>query len=333
MDKYEMLRRVSRTFALSIEQLPGILRDSITLAYLLLRVSDCLEDCDTIPVEEKPNLLRLWTAILGKVEPVESLLNRIAYLDGEHDDEIRVAQHADYVLNQYSHLPIEIQKIITPHVQKTSLGMAKWQEHGPYVETEAEMDDYMHYVAGVVGYLLTDVFSWYSPRFARMKDEMMPLAREYGLGLQTVNVIRGMRKDYERGWVYVPRSYYEPLGLTRDSLFLPENLDLSMQVVAHLADKAEKHLANGLEYLLSFPFWQHQIRLACMWPLFFAVKTLALSRNNDKVILEEVKMSRDQVKEIVLKTKLMGWSNNWVAHYYQELSVPPVRQYALLQTA
>src|SRR5215210_5869283 len=40
--EYEMLRAVSRTFALSIEQLPRVLRDSITIAYLLLRVSDCL---------------------------------------------------------------------------------------------------------------------------------------------------------------------------------------------------------------------------------------------------------------------------------------------------
>ncbi|MCE1253501.1 MAG: squalene/phytoene synthase family protein [Anaerolineae bacterium] len=322
MDKYEMLRRVSRTFALSIEQLPGILRDAITLAYLLLRVSDCLEDCDGIPVPEKPELLRLWATILENGQPVETLLKRIAHLDGLHDDEIRVAQNADYLLKQYERLPQELRNIITPHVCRTSLGMASWQEHGPFVDDEAEMDDYMFYVAGVVGYLLTDVLAWYSPLFERLKNKMMPLAREYGLGLQTVNIIRGMRKDYERGWVYIPRSYYEPLGLTRDSLFLPENLNLSMRVVAMLADKAEKHLANGLEYLLSIPIWLHAIRLSCMWPLLFAVRTLALSRLNKQVILDEVKMSRNQVKEIVLKTRFMGWSNQWLETYYQQLSKP-----------
>jgi farnesyl-diphosphate farnesyltransferase len=325
MDKYEMLRRVSRTFALSIEQLPGILRDSITLAYLLLRVSDCLEDCDTIPVEDKPRLLRLWTAVLDRAEPVDALISKIAYLDGSNDAEIQVAQAADYVLDQFHRLPSELQRIIKLHVQETSLGMARWQEHGPFVETEAEMDDYMFYVAGVVGYLLTDVFAWHSSHFAILKSKVMPLAREYGLGLQTVNIIRGMRKDYDRGWVYVPRTFYERFGLTRDGLFQPENIDKSIQVVNLMADKAERHLANGMAYLTSFPIWQHQIRLACMWPLFFAVKTLALSRNNTGVILEEVKMSRQEVKDIMFKTKLMGWSNDWLRSYYKELSTPPLQ--------
>jgi farnesyl-diphosphate farnesyltransferase len=255
------------------------------------------------------------------------LVSRIAYLDGTNDAEIQVVQQAKYILDQFGHLPPELQKIIKMHVQETSLGMAKWQEHGPYVETEAEMDDYMFYVAGVVGYLLTDVFAWHSSRFAMLKEKVMPLAREYGLGLQTVNILRGLRKDYERGWVYVPRTFYEQFGLTRDSLFFPENLDKSLQVVNLLADKAERHLSNGMIYLTSFPVWQHQIRLACMWPLFFAVKTLALSRNNASVILEEVKMSRQEVKDIMFKTKLMGWSNDWLCHYYQELLIPPIQSH------
>ena len=206
MDKYEMLRQVSRTFALSIEQLPGILRDSISLAYLLLRISDCLEDCETIPTGDKAGLLRLWCSVLEKTEPVDQLVSKIAYLNGENDAEIYVTQHVEYVMEEFARLPMEVQNILISHVKTTTLGMARWQEHGPFVETEDEMDDYMHCVAGIVGYLLTDVFAWYSPRFAKIKDFVMPLSREFGLGLQTVNVLRGMRKDYERGWVYIPRT-------------------------------------------------------------------------------------------------------------------------------
>ena len=320
MEKYEMLRQVSRTFALSIEQLPGILRDSITLAYLLLRVSDCLEDCELIPAKDKPELLRLWVKVLEKTESVEQLVENISYLDSKDDAEIYVAQNANYVLNELSRLPVDLQNILITHVKETTLGMARWQEHGPFVEDEAEMDDYMHCVAGIVGYLITDIFAWYSPGFAKIKEKVMPLSREYGLGLQTVNILRGMRKDYERGWVYVPKSYYEKVGLTRDSMFLPENLDKSMQVIDMLANKAERHLINGMTYLTSLPAWQHQIRLSCMWPLFFAVKTLALSRNNAAVILQEVKITRNQVKDIIVKTRLLGWSNNWLKYFYKELS-------------
>ncbi len=322
MNHHEMLRGVSRTFALSIEQLPQILRDSITVSYLLLRVSDCLEDHETMVPKQKADLLRLWAHALGGDVPIENLTSNIADLDGS-DPEIYVAQQAQVIIEQLYNLPPEIQESIVERVNRTSLGMARWQDHGPFVENEEEMDDYMHQVAGRVGYLLTDIFAWHSPIIRERKEQLMPLAREYGLALQTVNIIRGMRKDYERGWVYVPRTFYEQVGLTRDTLFTPENLDKAMQVVDMLANKAENHLWHGMTYITAFPRHQHRIRLACMWPLFFAVRTLAISRNNANVLLTEAKMGRDQVKKIMLNTKYFGWSNHWLVRYYKYLARPP----------
>jgi len=317
----ELLKKVSRTFALSIEQLPNILRDSITISYLLLRVSDCLEDNDKIPVDRKPELLRLWAEVLDGTKHVDELISRISYLDGQ-DPEVYVAQNADHIIRLQEKLPQEIQKIIIERVGQTSIGMARWQEHGPFVENEEEMDDYMHQVAGLVGYLLTEIFAWYSSVIRQRKEELMPLAREYGLALQTVNIIRGMRKDYERGWVFVPRTFYERVGLTRDGLFDPKNLDKAIQVVNMLADKAENHLWKGITYITAFPPLQHRIRLGCMWPFFFAVKTLAISRNNANVILKGAKISRKQVRDIMVRTTYFGWSNRWLLRYYKDLSVP-----------
>jgi len=321
MNQYEILRKVSRTFALSVEQLPQILRDAITVSYLLLRVSDCLEDREEMEVERKAQLLRLWTRVLSRETPPESLIDRISDLD-HTDPEVYVAQHADEIIEQLYELPSEIQEAVILRVIETSLGMARWQEHGPFVENEEALDDYMHQVAGRVGYLLTDIFAWYSPIIHERRAQLMPLAREYGLALQTVNVIRGMRKDYERGWVFVPRTFYEQVGLTRDGLFDPANIDRALKVVDMLADKAERHLRYGTGYITAFPRRYHRIRLACMWPLFFAVKTLAVSRSNVNVLLAEAKMSRDQVKRIIRDTKLLGWSNHWLGWYYKYLARP-----------
>jgi hypothetical protein len=58
----------------------------------------------------------------------------------------------------------------------------------------------------------------------------------------------------------------------------------------------------------------------CVWPLFFAVRTLAISRDNVNVLLSEAKMSREDVKNIIRDTKLMGWSNRWLNRYYTHLS-------------
>ena len=58
MQLRETLRNVSRTFAISIEQLPLALRDAVTIAYLLFRVSDCLEDHAELEPGQKTELLR-----------------------------------------------------------------------------------------------------------------------------------------------------------------------------------------------------------------------------------------------------------------------------------
>jgi len=321
MNQYKMLRQVSRTFALSIEQLPKALREILTVAYLLFRVSDCLEDHEAMGVERKAQLLRLWARVLNGEVPPQNLTDRISDLD-PGDPEVDVAQHAGEIIEQLYQLPPEVQEVVRLHVIETSRGMARWQEHGPFVEDEEALDDYMHQVAGRVGYLLTDAFAWYLPAIRERKTELMPLAREFGLALQTVNVIRGMHKDYQRGWVFVPRTFYEQFGLTRDGLFDPANADATLKVVDMLADKAERHLRHGMSYIQAFPRRYHRIRLACMWPYFFAVKTLALSRNNVNVLLAEAKVGRDQVKRIVRDTKLFGWSNHWLIWYSQYLARP-----------
>jgi farnesyl-diphosphate farnesyltransferase len=320
MNRYiQMLRMVSRTFTLSIEQLPNDIRDAVALSYLLFRVSDCLEDHATMPAAEKAQLLELWSKILEGQEAAAELTHQLAHLDS-NDPEVYVAQQADDLVDYLNTFPPEIQTIIIDRVNETTLGMARWQRQGPIVKSEAELDDYMYHVAGLVGYLLTDLFAWHSPRIEARKDRLLPLGREFGLALQTVNVIRGLRKDYDRGWIFVPQTFLEQVGLTPDQLFLSDFEERGLQVVRMLADKAEQHLQHGLEYIQTIPRTQHRIRLFCVWPLFFAVKTLAISRNNANVLRDEAKMSRAEVKAIIRDTTLMGWSNRWLNRYYTSLN-------------
>jgi len=159
MNHYEMLRNVSRTFSLSIEQLPPVLRETVTVAYLLFRVSDCLEDHADLVAERKANLLRLWGDIVTGSRPAGDLVNQISELD-DTDPEVYVARRADVVMQYLNTIPEQPRNILASHVYETSQGMARWQEDGPFVTTEEEMDDYMHQVAGRVRYLLTDIFYW-----------------------------------------------------------------------------------------------------------------------------------------------------------------------------
>jgi len=320
MSLQDLLRAASRTFAIGIEQLPGVLCDAGTVAYLLLRVSDYLEDNEDMPAGEKIALLNLWGKIMNGEVKCEELTNQIQNADTTNPDAV-VALHAKDILTRLATLPKEVQEIIRHHVINTTQGMARWIERGSQVNDEADMDDYMFEVAGRVGYLLTHLFAWYSLAIRRKKDLLLPLAREFGLALQTVNVIRGLRKDYERGWVYIPKKFLEAVNLTAQELFQPENHAEAMKVLDMLEDKAERHLHAALACVKSLPPWQHRIRLACIFPLMFAIRTLAISRRNTQVFESEAKITREEVQRIVMDATLWGWSNLWLDSYYQKLSV------------
>lgn len=318
-DLHTMVRLVSRTFALSIEHLPALMRETTTVAYLMFRVSDFLEDNEFMPSERKVELLNLWADVLGGEVDAQALTILLADTDPD-DPEAAVALHADGVLKHLRRLPPALQTFIINEVRETSKGMARWQARGPLVLDEQDLDDYMFEVAGRVGLMLTHIFAWHLKPLRDLKDELLPLAREFGLALQTVNVIRGLHRDYERGWIFVPQSFCSQVGIRPPDLFRPEHLDKAMQVVDMLADKAERHLLRGLDFVKLIPRRYHRIRLAAMWPLFFAVRTLALSRNNAAVLISEAKISRAEVRQIIVDTRQWGWSNRWLDKYYRQLS-------------
>lgn len=57
---YDMLNRVSRSFAVVIQQLPPSLRDAICVFYLVLRALDTVEDDMSIAQDIKVPLLRCF---------------------------------------------------------------------------------------------------------------------------------------------------------------------------------------------------------------------------------------------------------------------------------
>lgn len=316
---WELLRKTSRTFYLSVRQLPEDVGASLCLAYLLLRVSDYLEDNEVMPVERKLEALQRWHDVMSSGAAVEDLCRSLPDIDATHNPDLLAAQNAGVILNGLAAIPEGVRSLIIHHVCDSTRGMARWLKRGPVFNDEADLDDYMHEVAGRVGYLSTEVFAWYYPSIRAQLDRLMPMARETGLALQTVNIIRGLRKDYERGWIYVPESYCSAFNITPEELFNPEYEFQAIQVVDLLAQKAQRHLEIAVDYIRCLPPWLYRLRLACIWPMLFAVRTLAISRKNLAVLVGEVKITRNEVKKIIFDSSLMGWSNRWVTSYYQKL--------------
>ena len=177
--------------------------------------------------------------------------------------------------------------------------MARWVLRGPDLADEADLDDYMHEVAGRVGWLLTELFALDVPEVAAQRDPMMALGRDFGLALQTVNVIRGLHADWRRGWVYVPRSFAGGDGSAARVFSDEADPALEGRVLEELVAKAERHLAAAADYIARLPRRSRGIRLFCLLPHLFAVRTLALSRGNRAIFRRETKISRAEVRQIV----------------------------------
>ncbi len=294
----------------------------MTVAYLLFRVSDYLEDNTVFPAHEKADLLRSWQRIVAGEESNHQLLETLWSIDDD-GAELETARQFPALLHGLNRLPPHSRDAIRAYLAESTGGMARWQERGPDLPTVGHLDDYMHSVAGIVGLMISEVFGHVSMLLRLSMRGTPRLAREYGLGLQAVNIIRGLKKDSDRGWLYVPRQLCEEHGVSPGDFFDAARQKASLEVVSQLIDKAEGHLYNGLLFVLRMPRLLYRVRLATSWPLFFAAKTLALSRSNPRVLTGEAKISRRDVKRIIRRTMLWGWSNRWMKRYYEALLERP----------
>lgn len=317
----ELLVRSSRTFAVGIGLLPGPLRREVTVAYLLLRVSDYLEDSRELAPPQKIDLLDRWRGVLGGDDRTP-LLRRLRAAREDTPDAL-VARNGRTVLGGLDRLAVKSREIVTRRVAESTAGMARWTRRGSDFRSEADLDDYMHEVAGRVGLLLTELFALRLPAVQERQEQMLGLGREFGLGLQTVNVIRGLHEDPSRGWVYVPKSFVPDRKIEGRELFDPEHRKAAMAALRTLAAKADRHLEAAKRYVCLIPRRYHRVRLFCALPLLFAVRTLALSRRNPAVLDQEVKMTRPEVRSITRAARLLGRSNRWLHWYSRRLAAAP----------
>ncbi|MDE2796098.1 MAG: squalene/phytoene synthase family protein [Gemmatimonadota bacterium] len=315
----ELLQRSSRTFAVGIGLLPTQLREEISVAYLLLRVSDYLEDNRELDDDEKIALLGDWRRVLAG-GGARTFVDRLAGAAEDTPDAF-VARHTATVLRGLNELDSDAREILVRRVRESSAGMARWTGRGPVFGTEADLDDYMHEVAGRVGHLLTELFVLRIPALGRESERMMRLGREFGLALQTVNVIRGLHEDRDRGWIYVPVAFVPDPETSPGELFDPSNRQAALAVLARLVGKAERHLDAARAYIRLIPRRHHRVRLFCLLPLLYAVRTLALSRDNPDVLERETKMTRGEVVGITRKAWTLGFSNRWIDWYCRRLSI------------
>lgn len=301
-----MLEGVSRTFALTIPQLPQRLRAVVGNAYLLCRVADTIEDDPLLPAAAKRRLLDRFAALAaggndGALGP--DLDASLAAATPAAEREL-CREVARVVAIGAAFAPAE-RASLARCVRVMADGMAWFQERPPErrVRDAADLDRYCYVVAGVVGEMLTELFCLHDPRLAAQRRELMPLALSFGQGLQMTNVLKDVWEDYRRGACWLPHEVFRAHGVDLARL-APGRGDAGFRAgLRELAAVAHGHLQRALDYTLRIPPDQAGLRRFCLWALFMAMLTLKkLARRLDYASGADVKISRRAVRGVVLAT-------------------------------
>jgi farnesyl-diphosphate farnesyltransferase len=223
-----LLSRTSRTFGLAIPLLAAPLRHEVTLAYLLLRIADTLEDAACWEPPRRAAALRALEALL--VWPRDAEARRLAS-DWQrpvpcHDPACReLLQHMPAVVAAARRLETPVRQIILDHARRTAGGMAQFVRQCDAagrlrLQTLDELRRYCYAVAGIVGEMLTALFVCRAPQLLPAQEALRREAPLFGEALQLVNIVKDAADDARDGRVYLPPGWPRQriFELARDDL-------------------------------------------------------------------------------------------------------------------
>lgn len=277
-----LLKRVSRSFYLSVRVLPAPMRRGVCLGYLLARASDTLADAqrDPLLLDAFEKQLRggpplslppgmangaeagssgTQPASHGEMQLLSTLPELIDILDG------LPAAEAGYIRN-----------VLATIISGQRLDMLRFAgadaAHPVTLADAAQLDDYTWRVAGCVGRFWTQLgFLTLGPRFSAMPpEELDALGIRFGKGLQLVNILRDVSADLAQGRGYLPSPHAEWM------------------------EAARSHLADGLTYAAAMRL--KRLHIAVALPARIGLDTLDAIRAAGPAALEHrVKIPRRRV--------------------------------------
>jgi farnesyl-diphosphate farnesyltransferase len=304
----EILPHVSRTFALTIPQLPPGLRVAVTNAYLLCRIADTIEDEPAISAEETFLFLKRFAAVVAGAEDPAALA---CELEGRFSERTLPAERAlvsnmERIVRVTSGLGAQ-RAAIERCIALMCHGMHEFQRTASVrgLARSSDLDSYCYYVAGDVGEMLTELFCAYSPEVAAQHDALAGLSVSFAQGLQMTNILKDFWEDRSRGACWLPQEIFTRHGVELGELS-PGRSDAGFHAgLLELVGVAHAHLRNALAYTLLIPRSETGIRLFCLWAVGLAVLTLRrITANPGFTRGEEVKVSRRAVALTRISTSL-----------------------------
>jgi len=305
----EMLEGVSRSFALTIPQLPAPLRSPVTNGYLLCRIADTIEDEEGLSSDQKAFFLESFLDVMEGRRPAAEFADALSPVLSTRTSpaEKELIRKTPWVVARTLSFNQKQQQALRRCVTIMARGMERFQEIKGLqgLQDLKELDRYCYHVAGVVGEMLTELFCEYSEEIRLNRDKLFALAPSFGQGLQMTNILKDLWDDRDRGVCWLPRDLFEKRGCDLSHLS-PGGFGLRCEeALAVLVGVARLHLRNALTYSLIIPSHETGIRKFCLWAIGLAIFTLRNIAGHPAYSSgAEIKIPRSRTKTIILMTNL-----------------------------
>ena len=203
-DILRVLKETSRTFFIPIARLPIKLQETIGAADLCMRAVDEIEDHPNLDNETKAFILHRLSWALQAQLATDELANN-SMLEAIFSPYQTVLPEVTLRIGDWlSHAPLGIAPRIWDATIAMTDRMAYWVENDWTIQTEADLNSYTFSVAGAVGLLICDIWTWFD---GTQVDRLAAI--HFGRGLQSVNILRNREEDSQRGVNFFPAGWTE----------------------------------------------------------------------------------------------------------------------------
>ena len=254
--------------------------------YLALRALDTVEDDMSFPTDIKIEMLKKFHEFL--YQPGWTFEGC-----GEGKEK-ELLQNFDKVIDVFSNLKESYQKVIADITLRMGHGMAEFAEKG--VDSIEDWNKYCHYVAGLVGIGLSQLFYASGLESEWFRSDADDHANSMGLFLQKTNIIRDYREDIEETRIFWPKEIWSSYTKKLENFKEMNYAEPAVQCLNHLITNALEHVPDVLEYMKNVK--EQSVFLFCAIPQVMAIATLAKCFNNHDVFMGVVKIRRGETAKV-----------------------------------
>ena len=316
----DVLKRVSRSFYLTLAILPQAVRSQIGLAYLFARAADTIADTGELDDSVRLQCLQELKRQIGKDDPEWSQIQKIqaqVITKQSNPHELRLLKKLEQcfrIFLGFNHLDrSHITQVVSVLIGGMEFDIQQFPKaKGRVVRALPDVQDLEYYtyaVAGCVGEFWTKMICHHLPNLRRWdQSRMIPLGIRFGKGLQMVNILRDLSQDLQNGRCYIPEELLKQVDLFPEQLLDPSSGQAFRPLFRQLIQEARDHLDQGWRYTMAIPRLEVRLRLACMWPILIGIRTLQALSISQHVLHADrsVKIARRDVYAIVAATGLTG---------------------------